>query len=172
METSRCWVCHRSTTTCVSCRHYRRAVAGRLGYCALDKRRTPLIGNEERACWVPNVLDPAVATAVATGAESGAESGAAPARAPAPARVIAPSRQTAPAAGMDLWGAPVSTESEPDRAARGGGMWTESDSIGVPETGRRAHGGSNRSTPWGRVPGLRDEALWRKGIKPAGGRGR
>jgi hypothetical protein len=160
METSRCWVCHRSTTTCISCRQYRRAVAGRLGYCALDKHRTPLLGNEERACWVPSIVDPAVAP----GAESGA--------APAPTRVGVPTRKIAPAAGMDLWGAPIPAESEPDRAARGGGMWTEPDSILEPETGRRAHGSSIRATPWGRVPGLRDEALWRKGIKPAGGRGR
>ena len=160
METSRCWVCHRSTTTCISCRQYRRAVAGRLGYCALDKHRTPLHGDEERACWVPSIVEPVVAP----GSESG--------MAPAPTRVSAPSRQAAPAAGMDLWGTPIATETAPDRAARGGGMWTESDSIRDPKPQQHQHGSSIRSTPWGRVPGLRDEAVWRKGIKPAGGRGR
>jgi hypothetical protein len=50
-ETARCWVCHRSTTCCATCRHFRRAVAGSLGYCGLDRRRRPLHGDELRACW-------------------------------------------------------------------------------------------------------------------------
>lgn len=33
------------------CRHYVRAVAGRLGYCALDRTRAVLQGDEIRACW-------------------------------------------------------------------------------------------------------------------------
>jgi hypothetical protein len=44
-------VCHRSTTSCSTCRHFRQGVTARLGYCALDKRRTVLTGDEERACW-------------------------------------------------------------------------------------------------------------------------
>jgi hypothetical protein len=50
-ETARCWVCRRSSTACGSCRHFRRAVAGGLGYCGLDRRRSPLVGDEIRACW-------------------------------------------------------------------------------------------------------------------------
>jgi hypothetical protein len=50
-ETARCWVCHRSSTACGACRHFRRAVAGQLGYCGLDRQRTPLNGNEIRPCW-------------------------------------------------------------------------------------------------------------------------
>ncbi len=50
-EASRCWVCRRSSTTCGACRHYRRGVAGQLGYCALDRRRDPLRGDEIRGCW-------------------------------------------------------------------------------------------------------------------------
>jgi hypothetical protein len=50
-ETSRCWVCQRSTTSCDTCRHYRRAVAPGLGFCGLDRRRIPLLGDEMRACW-------------------------------------------------------------------------------------------------------------------------
>jgi hypothetical protein len=50
-ETSRCWVCQRSTTSCDTCRHYRRAVAPGLGFCGLDRRRVPLLGDEMRACW-------------------------------------------------------------------------------------------------------------------------
>jgi len=50
-ETARCWVCHRSSTACGACRHFRRAVAGQLGYCGLDRRRRPLNGDEIRPCW-------------------------------------------------------------------------------------------------------------------------
>jgi hypothetical protein len=50
-EAARCWVCHRSTTSCSTCRHYRRGVTAHLGYCALDKQRTVLTGAEERPCW-------------------------------------------------------------------------------------------------------------------------
>ncbi|MEX1169727.1 MAG: hypothetical protein WEE50_06265 [Chloroflexota bacterium] len=50
-ETARCWVCHRSSTACGACRHFRRAVAGQLGYCGLDRGRRPLKGDEIRPCW-------------------------------------------------------------------------------------------------------------------------
>jgi len=50
-ETARCWVCHRSTTTCATCRHFRKAVTLKLGYCALDRLHSPLTGEEQRACW-------------------------------------------------------------------------------------------------------------------------
>jgi hypothetical protein len=50
-ETARCWVCHRSSTACGACRHFRRAVAGQLGFCGLDRQRRPLNGDEIRPCW-------------------------------------------------------------------------------------------------------------------------
>ena len=50
-ETARCWVCHRSSTSCGSCRHFRRSVAAQLGYCGLDRQRRPLRGDEIRECW-------------------------------------------------------------------------------------------------------------------------
>jgi hypothetical protein len=50
-ETSRCWVCKRSSTSCGTCRHFRRSVAAQLGYCGLDRQRRPLRGDEIRACW-------------------------------------------------------------------------------------------------------------------------
>src|SRR5690349_25133766 len=50
-ETARCWVCRRSSTSCGTCRHYRRSVAGQLGYCGLDRGRQPLTGEEIRGCW-------------------------------------------------------------------------------------------------------------------------
>ncbi len=52
-ETARCWVCRRSSTTCSTCRHFRRSIAAQLGYCGLDKRRLPLAGSELRGCWEP-----------------------------------------------------------------------------------------------------------------------
>jgi hypothetical protein len=51
VESSRCWVCRRSTTSCAACRHFRRGVAGGLGVCGRDPRRLALRGTEMRACW-------------------------------------------------------------------------------------------------------------------------
>jgi hypothetical protein len=48
---ARCWACSRHPLACGSCRNYVRAVAGRLGYCALDRTRAVLQGDEIRACW-------------------------------------------------------------------------------------------------------------------------
>ncbi len=50
-DAARCWACSRHPTACGSCRDFRRAVAGRLGYCALDRTRAVLQGDEVRACW-------------------------------------------------------------------------------------------------------------------------
>lgn len=52
-ESARCWVCRRSSTSCATCRHFRRAVAAGLGYCALERGRRPLSGTEIRSCWDP-----------------------------------------------------------------------------------------------------------------------
>lgn len=68
-ESSRCWVCRRSTTSCATCRHFRKGVAGGLGLCGLDPRRTALTGAEMRACWsaAPAALDAAGRAPVAVG---------------------------------------------------------------------------------------------------------
>lgn len=50
-ESSRCWLCRRSTTSCAACRHYRRGVAGGLGLCGLSKQRLALRGTEVLPCW-------------------------------------------------------------------------------------------------------------------------
>jgi hypothetical protein len=65
-EVARCWVCRRSSTSCATCRSFRTSVAAKLGYCALDRRRTPLDGDEIRPCWEPAkptvaAVEPAVA---------------------------------------------------------------------------------------------------------------
>ncbi|MBA2381620.1 MAG: hypothetical protein H0V73_05865 [Chloroflexi bacterium] len=53
---SRCWVCHRSSTSCGTCRNFRRSVAARVGFCGLDRRRQTLQGDEVRACWVDRAV--------------------------------------------------------------------------------------------------------------------
>ncbi len=50
-EAARCWVCRRSSTTCSTCRHFRKSLAASVGFCGLDKRRLPLRGTELRGCW-------------------------------------------------------------------------------------------------------------------------
>jgi hypothetical protein len=50
-EASRCWVCHRSSTSCGTCRNFRGSVASRLGYCGLDRQHKPIHGDEVRECW-------------------------------------------------------------------------------------------------------------------------
>ena len=63
-EASRCWVCHRSSTSCGTCRNFRGSVAARFGFCGLDRQRLPLNGDEVRACWedgaIPVPPDPAM----------------------------------------------------------------------------------------------------------------
>jgi hypothetical protein len=50
-ESSRCFLCGRSATSCGTCANFRLSVVGGVGYCALDKRREPLSGDEQRDCW-------------------------------------------------------------------------------------------------------------------------
>jgi hypothetical protein len=54
-EAARCWVCHRSSTSCASCRNYRRSITAGVAYCALDRGRQALNGQEIRPCWEPVV---------------------------------------------------------------------------------------------------------------------
>ena len=51
VEALRCFVCQRSATSCSTCLNFRRSLIGGLGYCALDRRREPLSGAEQRPCW-------------------------------------------------------------------------------------------------------------------------
>jgi len=51
VESPRCFVCDRSATSCATCSLFRRSVINGLGYCALDRRREPLTGAEQRPCW-------------------------------------------------------------------------------------------------------------------------
>ncbi len=67
-EAARCWVCHRSSTSCATCGDFRHAVYGVAGYCALDRRREPLVGDEIRACWSSPIAIVAGTAAVDLGA--------------------------------------------------------------------------------------------------------
>lgn len=69
-ETARCWVCHRSSTTCSTCRHFRRSVAANVGFCGLD-RRLSLAGDEIRGCWELGAAHgPQIGAATAPGIEA------------------------------------------------------------------------------------------------------
>src|SRR5512132_2943196 len=50
-ETTRCFLCQRSATSCGTCVMFRPSLVGGVGYCANDKRREPLSGSEQRPCW-------------------------------------------------------------------------------------------------------------------------
>lgn len=50
-ETTRCFLCERSATSCGTCVNFRPSFVGGVGYCANDKRREPLSGSEQRPCW-------------------------------------------------------------------------------------------------------------------------
>jgi hypothetical protein len=51
LDGPRCFLCNRSATSCGTCVNFRRSVVGGVGYCALDRQRQPLTGEEQRACW-------------------------------------------------------------------------------------------------------------------------
>jgi hypothetical protein len=89
-EAARCWVCHRSSTACATCRHFRRSVAAQLGYCGLDRRHLPLRGDEIRECWEGAIGVPAPA--------AGGPPTAGPDRTPVRRREFVPVEPAAPAA--------------------------------------------------------------------------
>jgi len=51
VEAPRCFLCLRSATSCGTCVNFRQSVVGGVGYCALDRRREALSGEEQRPCW-------------------------------------------------------------------------------------------------------------------------
>ncbi len=63
-ETARCWVCRRSSTSCATCANFRHAVFGGLGYCGIERGRSPLQGDEIRPCWVAPIALVAESVAV------------------------------------------------------------------------------------------------------------
>jgi hypothetical protein len=69
-ESARCWVCHTSSTTCSTCRHFQAALTSDVGWCGLDPRRRPLTGLEQRGCWQER---PAAAATPATQGDAGAD---------------------------------------------------------------------------------------------------
>ncbi len=51
VEGPRCFLCNRSATSCGTCANFRRSVVGGVGFCALDRQRQPLTGEEQLPCW-------------------------------------------------------------------------------------------------------------------------
>jgi hypothetical protein len=93
VEAPRCFLCNRSATSCGTCVNFRRSLVGGLGYCALDRRREPLTGEEQRPCWSAPVaaedggewlfaggLDPAESSPVLPRTAPPRDAGAAPPR--------------------------------------------------------------------------------------------
>ena len=66
-ESARCFLCGRSATSCATCVNFRASLVGGLGYCALDRRREPLSGAEQRDCWTGTPADGAAAPAATGG---------------------------------------------------------------------------------------------------------
>ncbi len=58
-DSVRCFLCGRSATSCGTCVNFRESVVGGLGFCGLDRRREPLGGDEQRACWTGASTAPA-----------------------------------------------------------------------------------------------------------------
>jgi len=50
-ETTHCRTCSRAAVACGTCHLYRASVVTDLGYCARDRSRTPLSGDEVHPCW-------------------------------------------------------------------------------------------------------------------------
>jgi hypothetical protein len=59
VESTRCFLCQRSATSCGTCVMFRPSFVGGMGYCANDRRREPLTGSEQRACWTGTAATPA-----------------------------------------------------------------------------------------------------------------
>jgi hypothetical protein len=110
-------VCRRSSTSCATCRHYRRSVAGQLGYCGLDARRQPLTGEEIRGCWEGGMVGPATSVTIA------------PARTPntdrRPLDFIEVTSSTGPAEGEDA-GEPLGATPPPINEP-GWNLWGDAD---------------------------------------------
>lgn len=59
-ESHTCFLCGRSATSCATCVNFRESLVGGVGYCALDKKREPLTGAEQRTCWTGETAAAAV----------------------------------------------------------------------------------------------------------------
>ncbi len=58
VEAPVCFLCNRSATSCGTCVNFRSSLVGGVGYCALDRRREPLTGAEQRPCWTASAEAP------------------------------------------------------------------------------------------------------------------
>jgi hypothetical protein len=136
-EVARCWVCRRSSTSCSTCRSFRTAVAAKLGYCALDRRRTPLDGDEIRPCWEaakPTVVavEPAVGTT--GGPTDGGSSAPTMGTSVLNRREFVPIEPGVRAAGSAPGVVPAATTTEAGRAGRGRALAVVGPGAGPPAT--------------------------------------
>lgn len=121
-EVARCWVCRRSSTSCATCRSFRTSVAGKLGYCALDRRRTPLDGDEIRPCWEaakPTAADTAPTVGATAGPTTDVVSAPAMRTAVRNRREFVPIESAAAEAATEPGGAPSAAVSRQDGTGRG-----------------------------------------------------
>jgi len=175
-EAARCWVCHRSTTSCSTCRHFRQGVTAKLGYCALDRNRAVLTGAEERACWERSPSEGTAgsdrsAAVIGLGLVEDDPDGQ-PKRAEVD-RFELPDflAEPAPEPAQDLWSLYLAGPSPvlelrretADTTVRSAGMWVESSRREpalpppqAPLTARHRNSRSVRHRPWGPVPGRED----------------
>jgi hypothetical protein len=177
LEAARCWVCHRSTTSCSTCRHFRSGLTAKLGYCVLDRERRVLTGAEERPCWERSSKE---AEAIArlnaglvapwTDPEPDPEAGLEDGYTLDALALNSASRPGANAAD-DLWSLYLAGPSpqierrrEPaDTTVRSAGMWVDRSRSEPalpppppPLTARHRNVRSVRHRPWGPVPGQSD----------------
>ena len=131
-EAALCWVCQRSTTSCASCHHFRKAIVAGMGYCALDRRHSPLTGFEERGCWEPSAAEEVQPQPAATAPTAG------------PVRAGLPHGS--------LWGTAKVVSGPADSTVRVTGMWPDRESINRSGVDLDSHR-SSIPRPWGRVPG-------------------
>ena len=148
-ESARCWVCHRSSTTCSTCRHFQVALSADAGWCGLDPKRLPLTGLEQRGCWQerPVATAPPAADAGApgghrmgpAGADDGEEGWATPGIDFIPVELVERTALVADASTDAATAPAVSAEAEPDSsgltfAAKVDEGWAERTSLfGEPE---------------------------------------
>ena len=112
-EAARCWVCHRSSTVCATCRQFRLSIAGGIGYCGLDRGRAPLRGDELRGCWEAASPSAAAATPFP---EPAARTDVRVRRGFVPLDATAPSAGAAPDT-TDLGAVAMTTGSDRDRSS-------------------------------------------------------
>jgi hypothetical protein len=101
--------------SCGTCRHFRRAIVGRLGYCALHRSEGALTGDELRACWQSTDTPPEPYQGLLRDIEAPAKALAVTEAKPTDTRQSPRSAQAIP---RGLIAAPTILPADPDRLER------------------------------------------------------